>query len=304
MPVGFRFICSTVNSIGRPFGVRLQVLLKRIFGFLKFKFRNSSFFIVLDNSTELIDRCKGFSNFQVVDSFDFDNLFTSIPIELLFETLLDIFSIFCIEEELNIEFGFFKKLTKFCLFNNFIKFNDKLYRQCCGIGMGTNYSSTAANLFLFLFEYKYVVYTNKCLNFFRYIDDLIVFKSDFDSLWINIYPTCLFLKKTSGNNKHVDFLDLSIDLIDGCFSFDIFDKRKNFSFSAISMPHWSTNLNKRVFINTIISQFLRFFKVCTSYPSLSKQNFLFTAGLYYQNNFPLEFINHYLKHFRSEFFLQ
>lgn len=154
-PIGFRFICSTVNSIGRIFSIHLQNYLKKIYGFLKFKYRNTKYFWSIDNSREVIDALSN-TNTVSLQTYDFNNLFTSIPIDLLYEALRNIFDFFKIEEELMISREKFLTYCNFCLKNNYINYNNKLYLQICGIGMGTNFSSTAANLFLFYYEFEYL----------------------------------------------------------------------------------------------------------------------------------------------------
>lgn len=110
------------------------------------------------------------------------NVFSDISIDLPYDTLKNVFDLFYIEEELNIKRGFFLGLCNFCFNNNFIKFNDLTNYQVCGISMGTNFSSAAANLFLFHFEFKYVLHSNKSFKVFRYIDDLLIF---YNKLLIN-----------------------------------------------------------------------------------------------------------------------
>ena len=96
-------------------------------------------------------------------------------------------------------------LCHFCFYNNYVFFNGKFYKPICGIGMGTNYSSYAANIFLFYYEYKYTVKVNKIFKVFRYIDDVMVTIADLIDIFDFIYPCCLKIKKASTSDKIILF---------------------------------------------------------------------------------------------------
>lgn len=292
-PVKFRFICCNSIGIGKSFNVKLQNFLKKIYGFLKFKYKNSSYFWCLDNSFELLsclnDSCNSFY------TYDFENLFSNIPIDLLYTTLKNIFDEFHIEDELCINREFFLSLCHFCLTNNFIKLNNNIYNQKCGVGMGTNFSSTAANLFLFWFEYKFVIRTNKSLKIRRYVDDVIAINIDIKKYVNLIYPDCLNLKIAYDTCKRVNFLDLDLYIINNSLSINLYDKRNYFNFHTQTMPHWFSNLSKKVFINIIQGQTRRFYKICNKKEFIDEQIFKFTANLFYNNFYPYSFIFHYAK---------
>ena len=65
-------------------------------------------------------------------------------------------------------------------------YNGKDYfLQAKGIPMGCSFFSSFANIFLFNYETNF--YHN--INFFRYIDDIIVFNCDnFENISLSIYP--------------------------------------------------------------------------------------------------------------------
>ena len=96
-------------------------------------------------------------------------------------------------------------LCYFCFYNNYIVVNGKFFKQICGIGMGTNYSSYAANLFLFYSEYKHTVKVNKSFKIFPYIDNVLVINADLIDIFDFIYPCCLKIKKASTSDKIILF---------------------------------------------------------------------------------------------------
>ena len=226
-----------------------------------------------------------------ISTYDFDNLFTSIPINSLKDVLMKILDL--VLNDIDFDPELFYKLCNFCLQNNYINTGSKIYVQINGIGMGTSYSSTAANLFLFFHELQY---RNSSINdnsFFayRYIDDLIVLNlvTDFIDIAKLIYPDCLKLNRTNYNKFSAEFLDLNIS-INNALAISVYDKRNNFNFKVNQFIHWSSNMHKHIYINIIIGQIYRFFRICSNRELFQKELFYFCSKLFYNNCLPLNFI--------------
>lgn len=64
--------------------------------------------------------------------------------------LKNMFDVFYINEELDVNRDFFLSFCHFSFCNNVVTFRNNICNQLCGIGMGTNYKRTAANLFIFI----------------------------------------------------------------------------------------------------------------------------------------------------------
>ena len=67
--------------------------------------------------------------------------------------------------------------------NIYVSIGNSVYRQCVGIPMGTDCAPLLANLFLFYYEYKYIIKNNIILakkfnNTMRYIDDLLTLNNN------------------------------------------------------------------------------------------------------------------------------
>lgn len=268
--------------------------MKRILNVLKFKYKDC--YWIIDNSYGLVNDIN-IGSFKTVQTFDFENLFTNIPMDNLKHVLCLLYDM--VKEDLNEVFNedfSFEELCKFCLFNNFIITGDSIYLQINGIGMGTSYSSTAANLFLFFYEYNFCLNNEVPWFTYRYIDDLIVFNYDdnFADISKHIYPNCLSLKCTNSDYTIANFLDLRIDLSRTPTEISIYDKRKDFNFKVISYIHWSSNINKRIFSNIILGQIFRFYKICNNKLTFNRQLYYFFGKLYYDNNLPYNFINKYI----------
>ena len=85
------------------------------------------------------------------------------------------------------------EISNFCQQNSYIYTGSKIHLEINGVGKDTSYSSTAANLFFYEFQYRNSAF-NDC-NFFayKYIDVLIILNLavDFFEIANVIYLDCL-----------------------------------------------------------------------------------------------------------------
>ncbi|GFY00884.1 retrovirus-related Pol polyprotein from transposon opus [Trichonephila clavipes] len=129
----------------------------------------------------------------------------------------------------------FDILVNLVLKENFIAFDQNLYKQIKGLTQGGQASNCLANLYLHFFEIDHVV--NDSYLIYRYIDDLIIFgKNSEYKPNITFYPDYLKLLKTNFNSNRVEFLDLDLHLINNNVVSNIFDKRDSFKFHIIKIP--------------------------------------------------------------------
>ena len=63
----------------------------------------------------------------------------------------------------------------------------------------------------------------------------------------------------------MDFLDISIIIQNNFLDLNLCDKRNDFKFTVYLMSHWINNLHKKIFINILMGQLSRIFKICNSY---------------------------------------
>ena len=137
------------------------------------------------------------------------------------------------------------------------------------------YTGNLANLFLFTFEYKYIiglidVESDDIKRFkfiYRYIDDLLVLNDNghFDSVYTDIYPQALELKYTARSRTNASFLDMYISINNSIFNNKLFDKRNEFNFNVISLPNMSSNIPISQAYNTYYRQIIRYFKANNNY---------------------------------------
>ena len=130
-----------------------------------------NYFWSVKNSNDVLNKFKS-KNFQAskLSTYDFSTLYTTLPHHLLKDKLIDLINRTFVTQYLacNEECAFFTSdvynyhnlwsCQKVCdalvylLYNIFIRFGTKLYRQTIGIPMGTNCAPLVADLFLFCYE--------------------------------------------------------------------------------------------------------------------------------------------------------
>ena len=176
--------------------------------------------------TDTISRLGNCNNMKSVATYDFEKLYTNLDIEDIAEAL---------SEVIKIGFGYrsrFIKITnfnafwstskvdqstisveeltdmlKFLINNSFFIMGNSVFRQKIGIPMGTDCAPFIANLFLFRYEFNYMMKLLKDKNYkealklryvFRYIDDITIFNDEnyLGENYLNIYPNSLNLKKS------------------------------------------------------------------------------------------------------------
>ena len=160
--------------------------------------------------------------------------------------------------------------------NSYINFKDNIYKQIIGIPMGTNCAPHLANIYLHVYEYKYLqklVHQKKIdeakqlSNVFRYQDDCIAINDNnlFSEHAANIYPREMILKKTNITVNKTTFLDLTISIFRNKFLHYSWDKRRDFKFQVMNYPHMSGNIPSGPTYGVYTSQLVRFCDINMSF---------------------------------------
>jgi hypothetical protein len=161
--------------------------------------------------------------------------------------------------------------------------------------MGTDCAPFLANLFIYTFEYKWLLkkFRNKefdTLNKFkhcsRHIDDLLCLNNDgvMEEVIGDIYPKELALTSDMAVLQS-HYLDLDIEIKNDKFHTKLFDKRDAFSFQIVNFLDLSGNLPNKHSHGVFVSQLIRYARCCdeladftnrskTLIQKLTKQNFL------------------------------
>ena len=144
-------------------------------------------------------------------------------------------------------------------------------RQAIGIPMGIDPAPFWANLYLYSYEEHFIsnlvknggkegkirarhFHSNR-----RFIDDLCAMNDggEFGRSNTEIYPPELELKKENSEDDHATFLNLDIKIEDRRFIYKLYDKRDDFPFFIVRMPHMSSNIPQSIFYSALVGEFLR-----------------------------------------------
>ena len=247
-PVGNRFIVSGKRCTTKKLSKVLLNVFQLVFKTLKYhcqykcKFLKTKSYWIIDNSEDIHRDIKQLNNKKkasTIYSYDFTKLYTNIPHGMLKDNILYVIEeVFKIKEypdfiKINMKSATWAKkkpdktnvmylnkddvlsLLEYLLNNIYVKYRDNIFRQVIGVPMGTDCAPDLANLFLFAFEYKYIiglidVKSDDIKRFkfiYRYIDDLLVLNDNghFDSAYTDIYPQALELKYTARSRTSATF---------------------------------------------------------------------------------------------------
>ena len=294
-PIGARFIvaskhCSTkplTNVVSRVF----KVLYQQVESFHKksFFYSNYNKFWVVENSFPIIEKLNKINTrkkAKSISTFDFSTLYTTLPHHLLIKVLTEIIE-FVFKGSIRNKIGFsqfsiywtskgtdkrfFTKqsliyVVTFLIQNCYFTVGNLVFLQLIGIPMGIDPAPFWANLFLYFFESAYVqtlISSSSPVAFKfggtgRFIDDLCALNDggEFAKRHKDIYPKELKLK-VEHQGTHASFLDLDITIKDGIFVYKLYDKRDQFPFFIVRMPHMSSNIPSCIFYGASFSELLR-----------------------------------------------
>ena len=139
--------------------------------------------------------------------------------------------------------------------------------------MGTNCAPHLANIFLHIYEKRYVdnIITDngnpeildKLKYVYRYQDDLIAFEdnSKFQDKYREIHPTEMTLKNTNISTNVVNYLDLNITVNNNVYIYRKYDKTMDYPFHVIKYPDLSANIPVKPAYGVFISQLIRFTRI-------------------------------------------
>lgn len=304
-PVGNRFIIASPKC-------SLKALLKDVTPILKL-FQNqiksfhdknrvwtgvSNFWIIQNNTpvVERIDKINHRKKAFSIRTFDFSTLYTKIPHHLLKGALSEIVE-FCFKGGISKGVyvhktdAYWRKPSKdskdpytmediisvlnYVIDNAFFQVGDKVFRQIIGIPMGSDPAPFIANLFLYIYENRFMTNLKKndlaraknLRHVFRFIDDLISLNDndEFMRSHKEIYPPEMELKVENEDSFSASFLDLALAINEGVIDTKLFDKRDAFNFSVVRMPYKCSNIPCKMFYSTIGAEILRICRATSHY---------------------------------------
>ena len=297
---------TTPNTLSKVIGVGLNNLLKLQSTISRhhFKYNNINDFYIIEDKKKVVQFINKSNNLTKdnlnIKTFDFKTLYTNIPqSKLKLNISKFVVNVFQTKKKkyisiskyratlterknksgINFSRQEFIKCINYLIDNCFIKYGNQIFQQIIGIPMGSNCASHLANIFLFIYESSFVkklVEENhiddihKLGTAFRYQDDLILFEEDPNSVYsiVNNYPREMVIKNTNVENNVVNYLDLTISIIDNRYHYKSYDKRKDFNFPIIRYPNLSGNVPLNPSIGVFTSQLYRFCSI-----NLTVENF-------------------------------
>ena len=296
-PSGCRFIIASKHCATKPISKAVSSAFKLIFKQVesfhqKAKFlSNYNKFWVLQNSDPVISILQTINrkkNAKSIATYDFSTLYTKLPHGQLIDRLSKIIDfVFMGGDKSYIKIGLsgqaywarakgrgvaftkgsLKMAVAHLIENCFFRVGDRVMRQAVGIPMGIDPAPFWANLFLYSFEEQHVsslIKNNvkgraKCFHSTkRFIDDLCAVNDggEFGKTFRDIYPPELELK-VENEGTEASFLNLHIHIRDGIFVYGLYDKRDDFPFFIVRMPHRDSNIPESIFYSALVGEFLR-----------------------------------------------
>lgn len=196
---------------------------------------------------------------NILYSCDFESLYTNINHDDCLNLICDFLKDKLQSNHIKIE-GFYR-ILKLILDNNYFFFQDRFYRQRCGIAMGSKCGPSIANVFVYIYEKKWLT-IYRPLFYVRFIDDIFLILND-EKLIESLKISFGSLKLNVCTDEVVNFLDLNI-------------KRDNMTKTLYFTPYYKptntfsyllTNSNHPNFIfkNIPKSLFIRLRRICSYY---------------------------------------
>ena len=301
-PTKFRFIIGSRTCIIKPAAKKLVQILKLVMKSMKrycdkvrFYTGIERYWIAENNMPilEMIDKINKKMSGRNIETYDFSTLYTKIPLSDLKEKLKMV-----VEKAFKGGTNQYIRVSKFNanwsksqkgepydkqrIFNlidlvvdySFFKMGNNIFRQKIGIPMGVDPAPQMANLYLHYYESSFMeqlTKTNygKAIKFnktSRFIDDLCTLNNDglLKEETKNIYPEELILNLENQDNNYATFLDIEVTLKDKRFNTKTYDKREAFNFNIVNYPDLSGNTPHGPAYGVIISQTLRYARVCNN----------------------------------------
>ena len=313
-PVDARFIIASAKCSTKPLSKAITKVFKLIFiqtknfhAKSKFYSRYNKFWVIENSSTviETLNNINARKKAKEISTFDFKTLYTNIDHANLVEKLNGIidfafkggkgkvirfndYGAYWSKKTTGKKFftkNSLKAVVKHLIESCYFKIGNLVLSQIIGIPMGIDPAPFWANLFLSSYESDFMNSliredVTKALHYhgsFRFIDDkcCINGSGEFNRSFSRIYPPSLELKREH-HGSHATFLDLEINIVNGIFVYKLYDKRDDFPFFIIRMPHLCSDSPSYIFYGTFSSEFLRISRCTLQFDDfVSKANSLY-----------------------------
>jgi hypothetical protein len=219
--------------------------------------RNTETFI--QDSQHFIQKTKNIkiSKDSILAVADFDSLYSNIDHKDLLEKTMEFFKDKLDFTHIKIE-GLFI-ILKMILDNNIFKYKDNYFKQIKGIAMGSKCGPSIANLYVYVYEKKWLT-IHRPKFYYRFIDDLSLCVKDRNELE-SLKNSFGSLKLNIETGDCLPFLDLNISVnkITSFIKYSLYIKPTNtFQYLQINSNH-----PEHIFRNLVKSLFIRIRRICS-----------------------------------------
>ena len=111
-----------------------------------------------------------------------------------------------------------------------------------------------------------------------------------------MYPSELTLNQTNNDPKLATYLDTNVLIENGKFKTSLYDKRNDFGFKVISLPHMTSNVPNKASYSVYYSQINRLFIANSEYVGFTNDVHKLSKKLLLQG-----YVNHNLKYYLHKF---
>ena len=225
-------------------------------------------------------------------SFDVENLFTNIPVKETIDIYIESLFRNCTTVA-GIAKSCFRSMLEISVLNSYFIFDQKLYQQVDGVGMGLPLGPTFANAFLCYHEQHWL---DNCplkfrpVYFRRYVDDcFMIFKhpSHVNKFleYLNVqHPKMKFTKETEVNDT-ISFLDVQVKRTGTGLETSVY-RKKTFTGLGTSFSSFIPMVIKKAIVKSAI---FRAFRISSSY-KLFDLEVKFLTSFFCMNGFPKQLI--------------
>ena len=276
-----RPIVSSTGSVTHRLSKYLASLLSPLLGSISHSH--------LINSDDFVSKVRGINlKDKILVSFDVDSLFTNVPVEETLSFLRNHLQ----TNPLNLPFSIdiFLELIDLCAKKCLFYCNNRYYNQIRGFPMGSCLSPILSNLFMEYFERDLLPsVVDFELVWYRYVDDVFAVipnTVDVDNFLskLNCLVPSIKFKIEKENNNSLPFLDLLVIRNHHKPSFKIYRKPTHSNMYIHAYSSHSENIK----LGTIVSLFLRAYRICDHQFIGQEINFIFDT--FYQLGYNRQFI--------------
>ena len=216
-----------------------------------------------DDALNKLKAINGLTNHYLL-TLDVKSLYTSIPLDEGIKRFYAEAGVWLRSANKVQELIFIKKALPCILYNNYFEFENTVYRQTKGVAMGSPIGPSFANTFMLHID-RAIMGMEGVSKYFRYIDDILIILdkniklNEFLGTINTINKNILF--ENEGSTNRIDFLDLTLEIINGRIEHTIYEKEIS---SMERYIHKSSLHNKRMLQGVVIGSVKRALKLCST----------------------------------------